>query len=202
MNNISVVSSIDDVKLVKYEKDNTLLYYGVEVSNNDIGINIKFTKDFNEALKIYNKEAYLDYIQKTNDDIIYKCQNAPKSIFGENLDKALIYDDKVIGRRSSLINYFQNELDNIDTKYESNLGLEKGKQKYENKLKNTLKELNSKDLKNDLTPITMQFSSKDKKFHISNEETQLSILENIYTDIVEIKNEIKKEQEESEDNEL
>lgn len=65
MNNISVVSSIDDVKLVKYEKDNTLLYYGVEVSNNDIGINIKFTKDFNEALKIYNKEAYLDYIQKT-----------------------------------------------------------------------------------------------------------------------------------------
>lgn len=80
--------------------------------------------------------------------------------------------------------------------------MEKGKQKYENKLKNTLKELNSKDLKNDLTPITMQFSSKDKKFHISNEETQLSILENIYTDIVEIKNEIKKEQEESEDNEL
>ena len=69
--------------------------------------------------RIFEKEILFNQIQKTSNNIL---NNNSVEVYGEKLNKALIGVDFLLGRKSTLINYLQKDLANMDKNfYEYNL---------------------------------------------------------------------------------
>ena len=184
-----IVDKSKDIFLVKYLSRETL--YSVEIQNKDLGMSIYMGTDFNKAKSIYEKEKLIMNIQKASNNIL---NNADVEVYREKLNKAVIGTNFLLGRKSTLIEYLQNELSNADKDfYEYN---NNEKEDFKQKTEKILNEL--KQEKNSLEPMYLYVNPINKNYEIANSEQTINKLNELNTKVNEYTNESK----ESEEDEL
>ncbi|MBS5863348.1 MAG: hypothetical protein KIC54_01500 [Clostridium sp.] len=184
-----IIEKSKDISLVKYLSKETL--YSVEIQNKDIGMSIYMGTDFNKAKEIYEKEKLFMNIQKASNNIL---NNADVEVYREKLNKAVIGTNFLLGRKSTLIEYLQNELSNADKDfYEYN---NNEKEDFKQKTEKILNEL--KQEKNSLEPMYLYVNPINKNYEIANSEQTINKLNELNTKV----NEYTNESEESEEDEL
>ncbi len=184
-----IVDKSKDISLVKYLSKETL--YSVEIQNKDIGMSIYMGTDFRRAKEVYDKEKLFMDIQKTSNNILITTN---VEVYGERLNKAIIGTDYLLGRKSSLIEYLQNELSNADKDfYEYN---DNEKEDFKQKTEKILNEL--KQEKISLEPMYLYVNPINRSYEIANSEQTINKLKELSSKI----NEYINESEESEEDEL
>lgn len=184
-----IVDKSKDISLVKYLSKETL--YSVEIQNKDIGMSIYMGTDFIRAKEIYEKEKLFINIQKTPNNVLNKTN---VEVYGENLNKAIIGSDFLLGRKSTLIEYLQNELSNADKDfYEYN---NSKKEDFKQKTEKILNEL--KQEKNSLEPMYLYVNPINRSYEIANSKQTIVKLNELNTKVKKFANEI----EESEEDEI
>ncbi len=169
-----------NVELLKYQNDKGT-FYSVDINNKDIGMTLCYTEDVEEAKRIYEKEKFFNKIQRVDDEIVYKI-NGVASIYGENYNKVILYNDalEAFGRRIDLINYFNNELAHADEYFPDEKHLE-DKKYFLDSTNEIIKNL--KDSKYQEEVVYIFVHPMDNTFHIADEEEQLEYIEQLYNDI-------------------
>lgn len=184
-----VIEKNKDISLVKYLSKETL--YSVEIKNKDIGMSIYMGTDFRRAKEVYDKEKLFMDIQKTSNNIL---NNINVEVYGERLNKAIIGTDYLLGRKSTLIEYLQNELSNADKDfYEYN---NNEKEDFKQKTEKILNEL--KQDKISLEPMYLYVNSINSSYEIANSEQTINKLNELNSKV----NEYTNEADESEEDEL
>lgn len=184
-----IIEKNKDISLVKYLSKETL--YSVEIQNKDIGMSIYMGTDFRRAKEVYDKEKLFMDIQKTSNNILITTN---VEVYGERLNKAIIGTDYLLGRKSSLIEYLQNELSNADKDfYEYN---DNEKEDFKQKTEKILNEL--KQEKISLEPMYLYVNPINRSYEIANSEQTINKLKELSSKI----NEYINESEESEEDEL
>lgn len=184
-----IIDKSKDITLVKYLSKEPL--YSVEIQNKDIGMSIYMGTDLNKAKDIFEKEILFNQIQKTSNNIL---NNNSVEVYGEKLNKALIGVDFLLGRKSTLINYLQKDLANMDKNfYEYN---DNEKEDFKQKTEKILNELMEE--KNSLEPIYLYIEPLDKSYKIANSNQTINKLNELNTEIKEFTN----ANEESEEDEI
>ena len=184
-----IVDKSKDISLVKYLSKETL--YSVEIQNKDIGMSIYMGTDFSGGKEVYDKEKLFMDIQKTSNNILITTN---VEVYGERLNKAIIGTDYLLGRKSSLIEYLQNELSNADKDfYEYN---DNEKEDFKQKTEKILNEL--KQEKISLEPMYLYVNPINRSYEIANSEQTINKLKELSSKI----NEYINESEESEEDEL
>ena len=145
----------------------------------------------NKAKDIFEKEILFNQIQKTSNNTL---NNNSVEVYGEKLNKALIGVDFLLGRKSTLINYLQKDLANMDKNfYEYN---DNEKEDFKQKTEKILNELMEE--KNSLEPIYLYIEPLDKSYKIANSNQTINKLNELNTEIKEFTN----ANEESEEDEI
>lgn len=181
-----IIEKSKDISLVKYLSKETL--YSVEIQNKDIGMSIYMGTDFNKAKEIYEKEKLFMNIQKASNNIL---NNADVEVYREKLNKAVIGTNFLLGRKSTLIEYLQNELSNADKDfYEYN---NNEKEDFKQKTEKILNEL--KQEKNSLEPMYLYVNPINKNYEIANSEQTINKLNELNTKVNEYTNESEESEE-------
>lgn len=184
-----IIEKNKDISLVKYLSKETL--YSVEIQNKDIGMSIYMGTDFRRAKEVYDKEKLFMDIQKASNNIL---NNADVEVYREKLNKAVIGTNFLLGRKSTLIEYLQNELSNADKDfYEYN---NNEKEDFKQKTEKILNEL--KQEKISLEPMYLYVNPINRSYEIANSEQTINKLKELSSKI----NEYINESEESEEDEL
>lgn len=127
--------------------------------------------DFRRAKEVYDKEKLFMDIQKTSNNILITTN---VEVYGERLNKAIIGTDYLLGRKSSLIEYLQNELSNADKDfYEYN---DNEKEDFKQKTEKILNEL--KQEKISLEPMYLYVNPINRSYEIANSEQTINKLKN------------------------
>ncbi len=194
-----VIVSKDDIDLVKhknYEKDEN--FYSVNINNKDIGLTTCASFSIEKVKESFEKECYFRNLEKEKEKTL---QQMIEYSFGYDTDfsKVLVFDEKVIGRKSELIKFFKEELKKVDKYFKEPEKEATEREEFLKSTKETIEELEENNGKQSLEPIVLHLHSMDNTFHILNEKEELEQLKYYSEYIEELLEETSEEEEELEE---
>lgn len=187
----STIIRKDDIELVRYKNhEKNEYFYTVDINNSSIGITTYATFNIKEAKEKFEKNVYFRNLEKSNEKTLQKIISYS---FGYDTDfsKVLVFDEKVIGRKSELISFFKEELEKVDTYFKDPEKQVEERETFIESTKDTIEELEQNDGKYSLESVVLHLNTMDNTYHILNEKQQLEQLK-YYSEYVE---EIEKESE-------
>lgn len=168
-----------DVNLIKYKTGDNA-FYSVDIENKSIGMTLYMDKNIEKVKRIFDKEILFNVTQKQEDDKLYKIFGL-NSIYGSEFSKSLIFDDKILGRRCDLVNYFRNELDHCNEYYPDEEN-KRDKEIFIERTKELIDELSDLS-KPSLEPVAIELDSMNKTFNVASEDVQLEMFKNTYEEL-------------------
>lgn len=189
------IVSKGDIKLIKWKNhEKNENFYSIDIIDKDIGVTTYASFNIEEVKNIFEKNCYFRNLEKEDEKNLQKMLEYSFG-YDTDLSKVLVFEEKVIGRKSELIKFFKEELEKVDIYFKEPEKQAEERKAFIESTKETIEELEENDGKHSLEPVVLYLHSMDNTFHILNKEDQLQQLK-YYSEYLEEINEKSKEDEE------
>ncbi len=192
------IVSKGDIKLIKWKNhEKNEKFYSIDIIDKDIGVTTYTNFNIEKVKNIFEKNCYFRNLEKEDKKNLQKIISYS---FGYDTDfsKILVFDEKVIGRKSELIKFFKEELEKVGLYFKEPEKQAEERETFLKSTKETIEELEENNGKQSLEPVVLHLHSMDSIFHILNEKNQVEQLKYYSEYMEEIKEETKEEEEDFE----
>lgn len=192
---LSVIVKENNIELVKRNNiERNEIFYSIDINDKDVGITTFAGYNLEEVKYRFEKEYHFRNLEKEKEKTLQKMLEYSFG-YDTDLSKVLVFEEKVIGRKSELIKFFKEELEKVDIYFKEPEKQAEERKAFIESTKETIEELEENDGKQSLEPVVLHLHTMDNTFHILDEKEQGEQLQ-YYSEYLEEINEKSEEDEE------